>query len=318
MGGSINVAVRFKNGETVCQDRWTNNMPGWFKHPKMFAGDEDHVRDYVFGMIRNNDKISDPDTLGQPAKVENSSYGLVVWDYVTGSILDNNGYSSPVTWDSVYTGGDMRDENFIECANAGIIFMEVFSYPPRDAKGNLDRTQIKRQRTHNLPAAEALKLGQDAWEQTFGRGSDGKRNKRNPNDWREHIRFGIDTSPMTYYEFPEGQFKDYRAKLIELGFPMTQKEGLNKTLKEFWKKQRVVFDGGAQESHARALYQEFKHLEEGKPFDGVPFEDLTPESQQKFMDSAIGMMGDPTLMAQFNIAKLLGASSRVVTISVGS
>jgi hypothetical protein len=60
MGGVINVAIRFKDGRTICQERWTNNIPFWFRHPKMYEGDEDHINAYL-AMTRNNDYIADPE-----------------------------------------------------------------------------------------------------------------------------------------------------------------------------------------------------------------------------------------------------------------
>ncbi len=89
MGGSINVAVRLRTGEAYCKTLWTNELPRWFKNPKMFEGDDDYVRSFL-----NMDRYKDDNYYGKKSGLHNSEYGLIVWDYVSNFILENNGYTS--------------------------------------------------------------------------------------------------------------------------------------------------------------------------------------------------------------------------------
>jgi hypothetical protein len=212
MGGSINVAIRFENGETVCQDQWTNYLPSWFRDPKMLE-DETLARAFC-AATSTKEYMADPTTHGRPQPVENNSYGLLVWDYATKSILDNNTYCPLLEFDLVQTGGRMRSDEFVACAAAGRIIMEVLER--RSLNGVLAR----------LTYEEALAMGEQVWLES---------RQRTP----EHLtRFLVDPSPMTYQRFevsPSGT-EAMRAKLRELDFPMSRKAGLNKTLPKITKR----------------------------------------------------------------------------------
>lgn len=228
MGGYVNIAVRLSDGRAVCQERWTNNMPAWFKRAEMFAGDPAHLKSYL-DMVVNNDYLLNPGALGQPQPVENSEYGLIVWDFVSRTILDNNRYSNPTRL-SVY---DTDLEGFDDLADRGLLTLVRTSYSRRDPMSSsepapptvLERTRLKsadeahdriekyesKERANYLSSADVIRMD-----------------------------FEIDTSPMTYVRF--GEFDDierdpetghrplhpdFLAKLRDIGFPMSAAEGLN-------------------------------------------------------------------------------------------
>ena len=298
MGGVINIAIRFRDGTAVCQERWTNSFPHWFQDPKMFAGDEDHVRGYL-AMVADNDYIVDPYAPGRPMRVGNNEYGLIVWDYMTNTFMDNNGYSSPVTFDPIHTGGMMRKDGFVALANAGMISMETIRW------GSGDRKDAIRERTPNLSPEDALRLGEEA----------SVRDRRIADEGR-YVRFLVDPAPMTAYTFPEGTggWKAYRTKLKEIGFPMTAKEGLNKSLRKLPKAREI----DEQERMARRLYQDWKGTPEGADLKGTRFEELDDYIRTQFLAYGLDMLLDPKKKQAYELADLFGSLTRVATLSVGS
>ena len=310
MGGVINVAIRLRNGEAFCTERWTNNTPYWFKDPKMYAGDEAHVRAYL-EMTRNNDWLLDCYAPGLSQPVECSEYGLIVWDYVTNTILDNNSYSDPVSFDPIYTGGDNpKRETWEACAKAGIIHVERTRI---STGGDIPQGEYLREvieKRGPLSPEEALRLGQEAWEAEWG--ETGRRARPSKEEleavalragerW-EMVRtmFYADPAPMTYHHYPEARWDEetetreslppeMRAKLEEIGFPLTAEEGLNSPLRPPPEPREL----GAEEKRAREVYQWWRQgrlkfegdTTDPQQYDGVRFEDA-PEETRDLMTRA--------------------------------
>ncbi len=328
MGGVINVAIRFADGRTVCQERWTNNMPHWFQNPKMFAGDEAHVQGYI-DMTKNNDWIADPYAPGRPQPVENSEYGLIVWDYVTNVILDNNHYSDPVTFDPIFTGGERVRETFLECAKAGIMRMRTVTFAPLNTRvpGEYLK-ELSTVVTDLLSPEDALRLGEEAHA---AQRAEYRSDRSDDVPW-ERVDFIIDTSPMTYISFgdhadveydEETQSRplspEYLAKLKEIGFPMTAEEGLNTSLTPVPEAREI----SETEKTARNLYQKWKqavppagdNIIDGRTYDGVSFDDAPEVVRKQLMDRAGNMTKEQ--LRDMALADMLGSSSMVAKIKIG-
>jgi hypothetical protein len=225
MGGMINVAIRFRDGRTVCQERWTNNIPFWFKHPLMFAGDTDYVQAYI-NLTRSNEHVDwkNPPELcltGRPSPVRNSDYGIIVWDFVTNTILDNNVYSDPISMTELEAGSDNfgKMELFNLLAKAGQIHTRQYiRIDSEDDYGS--RVEISDPLSFEQARAVADKLFAE-------RRIDKDTGKDGDVIWQD---FYINPKPMTYLKFPERSWKPIKDKLIELDFPMTKKAGLNKLI----------------------------------------------------------------------------------------
>lgn len=286
MGGSINVAIRFPDGRAICQTRWTNNMPHWFKHPKMYSGDPEHLAAYL-AMTRNNDYVLDPYATGRPARLVNNSYGLIVFDYVANVILDNNGYSNPINFDlitavdkgrrttiTISSKGvtDSRDsvpfkleENFEACARAGILHRVTW---------NDDQTKTVE--------------GPLSFEEAEARVREDYPNWRNL-----YVTYAADPSPLVYTSFPEtpAGTKAMQQRLRDIGFPRNKKEGLNVTAPKI-----ILAKGPVDELEltARKVFQRLKSSnEEWKDtYDGVAWEKLPPAAQKVVLDFAAGMSKD--------------------------
>lgn len=214
MGGAVNVAIRFSDGSTVCQERWTNVTPWWLCHPKVFSRDESHLREFV----EKGQQSLATGGWGDLSPVQNSEYGLIVIDMMTNHFLDNNGYSTfnqihPIHLDDKE---DERYDNFINFAIEGRLRTQTW-YSDKSRE-----TEI----SDILSVKEAEELVALYFEQSRERYSfsipSGTANER------KTFRFLIDTAPFQYIKFPELDTKKYRKKLREIGFPMNRKTGLNK------------------------------------------------------------------------------------------
>jgi hypothetical protein len=305
MGGMINVAIRFRNGRTVCQERWTNNTPFWFKNPKMYSGDEDYVQEYI-DMTRNNDYVNEY-VPGKPEPLRNNEYGLIVWDYMTNTILDNNGYSNPTHLD-IYTI-DMHIETFEACKNilrleSGRKVVEVSDILTEDEIQDVINackdTESRKLKGGKTPLYDKLVADFHAAPKP-DYSLDRVYQKDQGNFWF-HYRFRMDTSPMTYVQFPEREFKDYKAKLIELGFPMTRKAGLNASL-PLLKKKKLKVKLTELELLAKDVFQG-RQVEDG--FDRIFFEDLGDDDKNKYIELAKRLQANPELLQQFELSCIMG------------
>jgi hypothetical protein len=217
MGGVVNVAIRFPDGRAVCQERWTNNTPYWFRNAKLFNGNIDHIQEYLDLTKGNDFKAGE---LGAPQPLQNSEYGLIVIDLLTMTFLENNTYSTFNRWSPVNLYSNHSDpsdrEVFYELVNSGKIYERVARWDERDFRGTCNYVTGETP----LTVEQADKVG-EKWLENF----------RNKYDRSGHMRedydFVIDTNPMVYIDYPELETTEMRKKLRELNFPMSKKEGLN-------------------------------------------------------------------------------------------
>jgi RNAse (barnase) inhibitor barstar len=325
MGGSINVAIRFRSGEAVCVERWTNNMPWWFRNLKMYQGDETHVREYL-AMTRNNDYLADPHATGRPQSLQNGGYGLIVWDYMTNTILDNNSYSDPLMWDPVqlvelghenrrkWTSPEQVELNpqFLEIANAGIVRLLVYEWPQDESLTSDQRdAAMTRTITEKLPPEQAILEAQRAWYAEWGF------ENRDREARHRYVKIAAEPTPMTYRHFPQdvAGTKAMRDELKALGFPFSRKEGLNANIQ--LPRARKITE---QERLAREIWQTLKKEDEKyKDLDGVAFDALTKESQEGLKGMAEQMMKDPDMVRNYRLQEFMKYSvSMKVGITIGT
>ena len=203
MGGTINIAIRFSNGDAVCVNRWTNNTPYWFEDPDMFTN-EQHAKDYL-AMTLENDPKEDPYCSGLSQRLGYSEYGIVVFDYMTNTIIEKNEYSHIGQTSGICDitrnlekNHDIR-ENVLKCIddNRYTVSMwndEKLSYIP---VGDKTPDEIK---AMLYDRKTILNMMMD-----------------------------LDTRPMKLFHYSDDTpWKIIKKQLQDLGFPMTQKEGLNK------------------------------------------------------------------------------------------
>lgn len=87
MGGSINIAARFNNGDTICVDGWTNIMPGMICNNTTLSGDDSIVRETLMTVAGHH-------SYAGPQPFRASGYGIVVIDFISRAIHSMQGYTS--------------------------------------------------------------------------------------------------------------------------------------------------------------------------------------------------------------------------------
>jgi len=212
MGGSVNVAIRLKNGEAFCVERWTNNIPFWLINHEMYVDDK-HAVKYLSMTLENDPKV-DKYCTGKPQRLCNSSYGIIIFDYVTNTIIDNNEYShlNRISSISSFERGYSKD-------------MKETKYKIHDhVKGLIEAGRIK----------DILK-----WNNTPIIKNPTKTQVYDFLEKEKHDRFEksgylmINTNPMMYCQYPsnhnKGSFKLIKKHLKDINFPMNKSQGLNKT-----------------------------------------------------------------------------------------
>lgn len=219
MGGSVNVAVRFPDGRALCQRRWTNNTPFWFKNAKLFNADINYIQSYLDLTKGNNFKAGE---LGKPVPLNNAEYGLIVIDYLTMTMLDNNGYSTFDSWDPIMLYAERHPDTvraeFYQLVNEQRIRVNHITWDNRDYQGTVSESLNETP----ITIEEADEVGRQ-WRENFSNESRFRSALTARQDWR----FEIITAPFDYIKFDELSTTDMRKKLKELQFPMSRKEGLN-------------------------------------------------------------------------------------------
>jgi hypothetical protein len=287
VGGSINIAIRFKDGRSVCVERWTNNTPWWFKNPKMFEGDEAYVQSYL-DATKNNDYIAEPHSPGRPQKLGLNEYGLVVWDYMTGHHLDNNGYSSYTDFNPYEV--EMKPDLVAPLADSGRLRFRRRQYE----RGVMGLVMGTEELTDVKSMAHAIEICNQKTTYKWGTSD----NRREDNTFTDFV---IVTDPLKVIKFDEGDWKAYKAKLIELEFPFSRKDGLNASLPNIPRSREIT----VQERYARNLFRDYKGGDD-KQFDGVSFDKLDKFYKDQFMNHALDIMNYPDKKRDYDLKQLLG------------
>lgn len=300
MGGQINMAFRFADGEACCFDRWTNNV--WpLANLAILDGDEQPVRDYI-AMTRNNDFTVDPHLNGRPVRLSTSGYGLILIDFMTQTIIDVNGYTS--------------------------LFGGFHAFELRKPMGDPDRDAYFSRRY--ILVRDALASGRAVIRQHWPKGSDHrtvpsverltgiesmeKIEKDTDDDRRDngYAVFSIDVAPWRYVCGLDDERERTAALKVarEINFPFTRKEGLNAN----YPAPKVNRKASKDEVKARYLWMRMKEREEYREFDGVPFERLSRASKTEMLQLGARMTDEQFRNAQ--LADFVGATSMKMAISL--
>jgi len=96
MGGFIALTVRYSDGQEYRGSCWTNVLPeGLFSHEFYFKEtSEAHARKWLDRIIKNRKKNKGLEEMwGGWNKLAPESYGIVLVDYKTGTLIAGNGYT---------------------------------------------------------------------------------------------------------------------------------------------------------------------------------------------------------------------------------
>lgn len=299
MGGQINMAFRFSDGEACCFDRWTNNM-GVLSNIDILDGDEQPVRDYI-AMCRNNDYIVDPDYNGKPVRVSTSGYGLALIDFVSKTIIDCNCYTSLF--------GDIHSFSIREGDEEDWMARHYHLIKKALERG---RGVIEKRYEHKKAHQEPVIFRYDDVSALSGvmKKASADRNGLLPPKY--YYIYSIDTAPWTYYCTMGDHASERKAALQlarDIGFPMTRKEGLNKNYPYPKQKKEVA----PEEIRARFLWMKMKSMDEYKNFDGTPWEKLSFHLQDTILD--MGRKMTPDEYDQMRFQEFIGATTFNIRIT---
>lgn len=283
MGGSVNVAIRFSNGESFCTDRWTNNIPHWFNHPEFFSGEE-RAREYM-RMNRNADPVIDKYPPGMPTRLGSSEYGLILIDYMSKTILDNNTYCHVGRIAAIsakeFGQSGLRD-SVADCVRAGIVHGADVHGEPATPALNMNEVEILAEVGGNIGVWRVPGLSS----------------------------FALNTAPMTIEEFEREDWKGMKKRIDEIGFPTRKADGLNATLP---RRPPYREDLPELEKVSREIFRDMKSAGVGgwDKYDGIPYEKLTPAIRAHLEKNAQGFLDAPNELDEFRRAAMFGTLKMV-------
>lgn len=205
MGGYLNIAARFNNGDAICIEGYTNFLTSMIVNPATFSGDDSIVRSSLMEAAQHKD-------LKGPCKFQKTGYGIVVIDFIGKSIHSLQGYTS-FTEKSLIQLLDINATGW-----QGSVFVNKLS---TDSEALLDAGKINISNYEGVPSQTlnkelALKLLEDD-HKGFMDGTG-----------RQFYFINIDPAPFTVFDYDEDDsLTAMKVRLKGDGFPLTKSDGLN-------------------------------------------------------------------------------------------
>ena len=177
MGGAIRIVIREKDGTVWSNERWTNAMTTLTRDARFVDNDDAWFERYK----ANGEWHTDDHTLAP------ISYGIVVVDRKTMTVIDCNGYGTALSMGLVHLVNNPDDEDYLKLIERGLL---LYKGKPME-----------------MPAKE------DA-ERHF------------ETMWRadRHAKLEIAYAPWKYHRFSEGDYRAVRTQMIDLGFVFTPRD----------------------------------------------------------------------------------------------
>lgn len=205
MGGYLNIAARFNNGETICVEGYTNFLTSMIINPTTLSGDDSIVRSSLMEVAHHKD-------FKGPCKFQKSGYGIVVIDFIGKSIHSLQGYTS------------FTEKSLIQLLdiNATGWKGDVFEHKLNtDLEILLDMGKINILDYKDTPSQPLTKETALALLQEDHKGfMDGT--------GRQFYFVRIDTDPFTVFDYDEDDsLTAMKVRLTSDGFPLNKTEGLN-------------------------------------------------------------------------------------------
>lgn len=224
MGGTVAVTLRKPDGTEYRMDRWTNSMPWGIGNMKMLKHDMAHVDDYLKQWLEMRDDYERNKATGKfelnmtecyatPDGLAPCGYGLVVVDMVNNVILSMQDYTA---FDSMCAASVQLDipHNTADADSNYQIFKEFFD--AGQVKGMLTRDSFDNARSNN--SNDLYAPVPDCFDEVLALLDPSK---------RDVFEFKLDLKPFTLETFDgynTDELKAYRARLLELGFVITDEE----------------------------------------------------------------------------------------------
>lgn len=220
MGGTVAVTLREPDGKEHRMYRWTNPLPGFVECIHLINKDPEYIQSYLrlwFEMAedwkkhKEDEKFEFPMTAcyaPYPGLLAPEGYGLVVLDMQKDKILSMQGYSSFGKMDEAALFLSMSPNVFTGDSDEHAPhrrFAELFKAGRVKGRYSYEGKEVPQGEANVEDLLKAIR-------------------KRKSSDW---VYYELDLSPFTIEDF--GDFSDqhasnFKARLIELGFELTDKE----------------------------------------------------------------------------------------------
>lgn len=227
MGGTVAVTLRKPDGTEYRMNRWTNSMSWGICNLKMLNSDEQHIEDYLHQWKEMRDDYERNKDSGEfehnmtdcyfPSDgLAPCGYGLVVVDHINKVILDMQGYTSFDTICaasiSLEHSGNVLGVQPADADSETQIFKEFLK------AGKIGGVLTRDSYNENTPREDWYRPVTETFEEIIAELTSDRR------DWFD---FKVDLSPWSYEKFEECSpqaLRAYRARLIELGFELSDEE----------------------------------------------------------------------------------------------
>ena len=226
MGGSINIAARFNDGDAICVDGWTNFIPRMVMNETTLSGDDSVVRETLLEVARNSGYAG-------PQPFRASGYGIVVIDFADRTIHSMQGYTSFGERKILASFVDLRRSGWVgneqEKLEAMLAFHEKGTFEAYEVHTTEEgRSLMEAGRLRVVESAgEAIEpyvLGQEKLEELVKH--DTARFLRNQE--RDMPIVEVDVAPFRVFDHPEGgSLAEMKKHLRDAGFPLRKEDGLN-------------------------------------------------------------------------------------------
>ena len=226
MGGRINIAARFNDGDAICVDGWTNFIPRMVMNETTLSGDDSVVRETLLETMRH-------DSYAGPQPLRASGYGIVVIDFIDRAIHSMQGYTgfterkilanfidlTKTGWKGddrrrtralirFLSGSDM-DKYHVEISNEGRSLMKAGRLRVVETAGKpIDPYVLDEKKFVELAKLDAAQFLR--------------------NETRDMPMIEVDIAGFRVFDYPEGgTLVDMKKHLGIAGFPLTKADGLN-------------------------------------------------------------------------------------------
>ena len=226
MGGSINIAARFNDGDAICVDGWTNFIPRMVMNETTLSGDDSVVRETLLETMRH-------DSYAGPQPFRASGYGIVVIDFVDRAIHSMQGYTGFGERKILASFTDLNRTGWTGDEAARLKSMMDFH-----ENGNMDGFEVHAsEEGRSLMDAGRLRVVESAGKPIEPYVLDEKRfvelvktdtARFLRNQERDMPIVEVDIATFKVFDYPEGgTLVDMKKHLAIAGFPLTKAEGLN-------------------------------------------------------------------------------------------
>ena len=226
MGGSINIATRFNDGDAICVDGWTNFIPRMVMNETTLSGDDRVVRETLLETLRH-------DSYAGPQPFRASGYGIVVIDFIGRAIHSMQGYTGFAERKILASFTDLnrtgwkgdevtRMKSMMDFHNHGT--MDGFEVHPSEEGRSLMEAGRLRIVESGGKEIEPYPLDEEKLVELVKR--DTAQFLRNEPRDMPMVEVGV--APFQVFDYPEGgSLTDMKTHLRIVGFPLTKAEGLN-------------------------------------------------------------------------------------------